>query len=127
VGHADARLRDPLGERGGAMVDATDLVVHPEHLPTSPQLPPDRAEGHLFFPRPDVREDGLPVLRRRVDHRQVPDAGQRHLQRPGDRRGRHGQDIHVYPKALDLLLVSHAEPLLLVDDQQPQFLEPHVR
>ena len=42
--------------------------------------------------------------------------------------GGRGHRQHVDPPAqlLDALLVGHAEPLLLVDDQQPEVAEPHV-
>ena len=75
---------------------------------------------------PTYVSTGRPVLGRRVDRRHVADAGERHLQRSRDRRRRHGQHVHVRAHLLQPLLVRHAEPLLLVDDHQPQVLERDV-
>ena len=44
------------------------------------------------------------------------------MQRPRDRRRCQRQHIHILPDLLDLLLVTHAETLFLVDDQKPQIL-----
>ena len=81
------------------------------------------SEGHPRVVRPDEREHGLPVLRRRVEHRHVADPGERHLERPRDRRGRHRQDVDLGPQLLQPLLVRHAETLLLVHDHHTQVLE----
>ena len=64
--------------------------------------------------------------RRRVDHRQVADAGQRHLQGPGDGAGGQGEDVDPVGQGLDRLLVADPEPLLLVHHQQAQLLEGDV-
>ena len=68
-------------------------------------------------------EDGLAVGGRRLDERQVADAGQAHLQRPGDGRGRHREHVDVGLELLDALLVLDAEALLLVDHQETEILE----
>ena len=62
----------------------------------------------------------------RVDHRQVADAGQRHLQGAGDRAGGQGEYVDPVGQGLDRLLVAHPEPLLLVHHQQPELLEGDV-
>ncbi len=66
------------------------------------------------------------ILRRRLDHRHVANADERHVQGARDRRGRQRQHVHLLAHLLDALLVGHAEPLLLVHDQQPEVLERHV-
>ena len=48
------------------------------------------------------------------------------MESPGNGGGSQGQHIHVLLQLLDLFLVGHAEPLLLVDDEQAQVLELHV-
>ena len=53
-----------------------------------------------------------------VEQRQVADAGEAHLQRAGDGRGREREHVHVGPQRLDGLLVADAEALLLVHHQQ---------
>ena len=67
-----------------------------------------------------------PVLGRLLDDRHVPDAAHGHVQRAGDRGGRQGQHVHVGGYFLDPLLLRHAEPLLLVHDEQPEILEFHI-
>ena len=69
---------------------------------------------------------GSPGRGRGVDHRQVADAGQRHLQGAGNRAGRQGEDIDPVGQRLDRLLVAHPEPLLLVHHQEPELLEVDV-
>src|SRR5262249_54034862 len=44
-----------------------------------------------------------------------------------DGRGRHGEYIHSLPQALEPLLVLDTEALLLVDDDQAEVLELHIR
>ena len=53
-------------------------------------------------------------------------AGERQVQRPRDRRRREGQHVDLVAEPLEPLLGGHPEALLLVDDDQPQVLEPHV-
>ena len=74
----------------------------------------------------DVGEDRLALGRRRVQQRQVADAGEAHLQRAGDGRGREREHVDVGPQLLDRLLVGHAEALLLVDHEQAEVLERDV-
>ena len=47
------------------------------------------------------------------------------VERPRDRRGRERQHVDLGAKLLEPLLVTHAEAVLLVDDQEPQILEAH--
>ena len=56
----------------------------------------------------------------------VPDAGQGHVQRPGDGGGGQGEHVHLFRQLLEPLLVGDAEALLLVHHQQAQVLEPNV-
>ena len=68
----------------------------------------------------------MAILGRRVDEREVTDAGERHLERARDRRRGERQHVDVRAPLLDPLLVLHAEPLLLVDDEQADVLERDV-
>ena len=97
-----------------------------EHLPAPPQLPTDGLVQHVLLV---FQHEGLhrhPVHRRFLQHRHIPDAGKRHIQRAGNGGGGQGQHVHVLGKLLELFLVGHAEALLLVHDQQAQILELHV-
>ena len=53
-------------------------------------------------------------------------AGQRQVQRPRDRRRGQGQHVDLAAELLEPLLGRHPEPLLLVDDDQPEVPEPDV-
>ena len=77
----------------------------------------------------EVRHHGVDrqaVLGRRLDHRHVAQAGQRHVQRARNRRGAHGEHVHVVLELLDALFVPDAEALFFVDHQQAEILELHV-
>jgi len=52
--------------------------------------------------------------------RPVADAEQRHVQRARDRRRRKRQDVDRRAQLLEALFVHDAEPLFLVDDDQPE-------
>ena len=112
-----------LARRAFNIVDAVVQVVD---LAAALDLAPDRV-GHQA---PVVLHDeGLhrqAVLRRLLDGGHVADAGHGHVQRAGDGRGRERQHVHAAAELLDVLLVRHAEALLLVHDQQAEILELHV-
>ena len=74
----------------------------------------------------DVGLDGPAALRRRLDHADVAQAGERHLQRARDRRRAHRDDVDLELHLAQQLLLLDAEALLLVDDQQPEVLRAHV-
>ena len=69
------------------------------------------------------RLDSEPVLRRRLDDRDVPQPHQGHVERARDRSGGERQDVHRAADLLEALLVADAEALLLVDDHQPEIPE----
>ena len=100
-----------------------DAVVHEVHLAAALQLVADRAPDHLLIELDDVGLNRQAILRRRLDDRHVADADKRHVQRPRNRRRAHRQHVDLPPQLLDLLLVRHAEPLLLVDDEQAEVAE----
>ena len=86
----------------------------------------DRRADHVLIELDDVRLDRQPIARRRLDHRHVADADQRHVQRPRNRRRRHRQHVDLLAQLLDALLVRHAEPLLFVDDEQAEIAKHDV-
>ena len=85
-----------------------------------------RAAYELLVVLADVGLDRPPALGRGLDHADVADAGQRHLQRARDRRGAHRDHVDAQLELAQQLLLLDAEALLLVDDQQPQVLGAHV-
>ena len=121
--HLAVRHRHPgLGHHGadvaGDPVDVRHPVVDVEGLPFAQHLAPQRLADGRGIVLPDVGEDRPPVGGRGVDHGEVADAGQRHLQRARDRAGRQRQHVDALGHALDGLLVRHPEALLLVDHQE---------
>ena len=126
VADADLGLGHQLAQLIGDMVDALDAVMHEVDLAAAIQLAQDRLAHQLIFVRQHIGLDRHAILGRRVDHAQVADAGQRHVQRARDRCGRQRQHIHVRAHLLDTLLVAHAEALLLIHHQQPQILEVNI-
>ena len=81
----------------------------------------------LILLRTHIRQHRVAILRRGEDRRHLADARHRHLQRAGNRGRGHRQHVHVRAQRLDVLLVFHAEALLLVHDDQPQVLPVHAR
>ena len=98
-------------------------MVDEEDLALAQQFPAHGLGHRPLVVLAHVGEDGPAFGRRRGDERQVPDAGQAHLQRARYRRRRHGQHVHVGAQLLDGLFVVDPEALLLVDDEQAQVLE----
>ena len=120
VGDGDARLGHELADVGGDALDVLHAVVHEEHLALAQQLAADGLGHGPLVVLADVGEDRLALGRRRVEQREVADAGEAHLERARDRRGGEREHVDVGPQLLDRLLVRHAEALLLVDDEQAE-------
>ena len=110
----------------GGLVDRVHAVVEEEGLALPLQLALDRAPDELLVVVAHVGLHGPPALGRRLDHRDVAQAGQRHLERPRDRRGRQREHVHAQPQLAQQLLLLDAEALLLVHDQEAEVLRPHV-
>ncbi len=119
-----------LGHHGpqpfGHRVDVLDPVVHVEDLSLAQELAANGLGGGGLVELAHVGEDGEAGGRRGVDHGQVADAGEGHLQRAGDGVGGEGEDVDALGQRLDRLLVGDPEALLLVHHQQPQLLEGDV-
>ena len=94
--------------------------------PSRGQLALDRLRDQLLVVLADVGLDRAAALGRRLDHRDVAQAGERHLQRARDRRGRQRQHVDLQLELAQQLLLLDAEALLLVDDQQAEVLRAHV-
>ena len=122
-----AGFRNQAANVRGGLLDAANLVMHVEHLAVAQQLAAD-GRGHvLVLLRTHVRQHRVAVLRRGEDRRHLADPRHRHFQRAGNRGRGHRQHVHVRAQRLDVLLVFHAEALLLVHDDQPQVLPVHAR
>ena len=110
----------------GLRLDRLDAVVDVEDLATAVELAQDRVAHQAGARLRDPRLDRQAVLGRGLDHRHVADAREREVERPRDRRGAQGQDVDLALELLEPLLRRNAEPLLLVDDDEPEVLEPDV-
>ncbi len=120
-------LRDKAGNLVGDLLDIVDAVIYIVHLPLPGKLADDRLPDHLLVVLHDIGLDRLTLPRRLLENAHVADPHKAHVQRPRDRRRCQRQHIHILPDLLDLLLVTHAETLFLVDNQKPQILVLHVR
>ena len=132
LAHLPVRDRDPrlghqLADLRGRLLDRLHPVVDVEHLALAEQLAADGGDDLPVLVGADVGQDRVPLLRRGGDRRHLPDAGDRHLQGPRDRRGAHAEHVDRRPEPLHLLLVLDAEALLLVDHDQAEVLDPDVR
>ena len=126
VAHCDAGARNQFLKFGGNFPDRIHPVVHEIDLAAALQFLLDRRLNQLEIP---VRDHGLnrhAVFWRRLDHAHVAQPDQRHVQRPRNRRRRHGEHVHLRPHLLDSFLVAHSEALLLVHHQQTEIGELHV-
>ena len=118
LGEANARAERP--QALGDLVQRLDPVVEEEGLAAALDLALDRPAHQLLVVGADVGADRPPALGRRLDHRDVAQPGEAHLQGPRDRRRRHRQHVDLELQLAQELLLADPEALLLVDDQQPQ-------
>ena len=127
VGDRDPGLGHEVADLGRDLLDVLHPVVHEEHLALAEQLAADRLADGPVVVLADVGEDRLAIGGRRVQQRQVADAGEAHLERARDRRRGERQHVDVGLQLLDRLLVADAEALLLVDHEQAESLELRCR
>ncbi len=126
VRHRHARLGHHRADALGGLVDGVHPVVEEEGLACARQLALDRRGHQLLVVLADVCLHRPAALGRGLDHRDVAQAGERHLQCARDRRGREGEHVDPQLQLAQQLLLLDAEALLLVHDQQAQVLRPHV-
>ena len=123
---ADADARHQFLNGGRAHVNAVHAIVDEINLAAARYLLFDGGANQIVAVVRHHGVDGQAILGRRFDHGHVAQAGQRHVQRARNRRGAHGEHVHVVLELLDALFVPNAEALLFVDHQQTQILEFHV-
>ena len=110
----------------GRLVDRLDAVVQVEDLAAALQLALDRALDEVVVVLADVGVDRAAALGRRLDHGDVAQPGERHLERARDRRRGQRQHVDAQPQLAQRLLLLDAEALLLVDDHEAEVLRLHV-
>ena len=126
VGDGDAGVRHEVADVAGDLLDVLHTVVDVEDLALPQELAPDGLGHGALVVLADVGEDRLAFDGRCVDEREVADAGQAQLEGARDRACREREHVHSGGDLLDGLLVADAEALLLVDDEQPELLEPDI-
>ena len=122
----EAELRAQLPQLLGRLLDRLDPVVQVERLPAALELALERRPDELLVVLAHRRPDRAPALGRRLDDRDVAQAGERHVQRARDRRRGQREHVHLEPERAEQLLLRDAEPLLLVEDHEPEVLRDHV-
>ena len=127
VADADAGLGHDLAEPLGERLDVLYAVVDEVDLPLPVKLPQHGLPDQFGIEARDAGFHRQAVFGRGFQVRDVADADQAHVQRAGDRRGGHRQHVDGLPHGLEAFLDFDAEPLLLVDDDQAQVVELHVR
>ena len=123
--HGDLFSHHPL-DVGGGLFDGVHPVVEEVDLAAPAHLP---AHGVGQYGPVVLQHIGLhrqPVLGRLLDGGHIPDAGQGHVQGPGNGGGGQGEHIHLSGNLLEPFLVGDPEALLLVHHQQSQVLKDHV-
>jgi hypothetical protein len=123
---ADARFGDKGGQRFPDRTDRLHPVMEVKNLSAPLDLAQDRLAHQFFAVRADARDDRHPLLGRRINGRDIPDAGERKVQRAGNGSGGEGEHVHLGAQLLEILLVRDSEALLLVDHHQPQIVEGDV-
>jgi len=100
------------------VVDGTHPVAHVVDLAATLHLATDGTAHDILVPLAHMHDDGTAVGRRSADERHVAHARQRHLQGTRDGRGRKREHVDAFAQILELLLVTDAKALLLVDDDE---------
>ena len=124
--HHEAHLRRLLPQEPLHLRQVRDPGHHDIGLTAAVLFPQQGFAQHDGIVGRDVGAHRQAVHRRRGDDGHLPDAGQGHLQGARDRRGGEGQHVHVGAELLQLLLVLHAEVLLLVHDHEAEVAERHL-
>ncbi len=127
VRHRNRRLAvQKLAYAHGGAVNVVDAVMEVVDLPAALQLAAHRVGKNAPVV---LHHEGLhrqAVFRRLVDGGHIAYAGHRHVERARYGRRRERQHVHAPAQLLYMLLVRHAEALLLVHDEKPQILEVYV-
>ncbi len=126
VGDRDARLGQERFELLAPVLDRLDLVVEIVGLAPALQLAQHRLAHDSRRKAVHERLDGEPALRRGGDDGEIAQALERHRERARNGRGGEREHVNLGAQLLQLLLLAHAEAVLLVDDHQPQVPELHV-
>ena len=126
VRHTHTGRRHEFLHHGRRLGQGLHPVVHEEHLTLPGQLTFHDLPQRAAVPVDDGRGHGLALGGRGFQHGKLAYAGHGKLKRAGNGRGRKSKSIHVFAQFLQLFLVTHAETLLLVENEQAEIGQLHV-
>ena len=127
VRHSNPCLRHQSLQSPAHQLNGKHAVIEKKDLTFTIELLHDSRTNHGIGVARNARLHGQTLLWRGLQQTHVAGAGHALVERARNRRGRERQHIHQLPHMLEILLVRHAEALLLVDHQQPEVLEHHTR
>ncbi len=122
-GHA--QVRQHLLQAAGDDVDRGHPIVQVKDLTAALDLEFDRLLDGFGVVGLDHGLDGQAIARRCLDHAHFTRPDEREVERARDGRGAHAEHVDVFAEELELLLLAHAEAVLLVDHEQAQVAEVH--
>src|SRR6266576_657929 len=122
----EAQLRAELAQPLGRLVDRLDAVVQVEGLALTCVFAAERRLDKLLVVFAHEGTDRAAALRGGLDHGDVAQARERHVQRAWDRRRGQAENVDLEAELTQELLLRDAETLLLVDDDQAELLRDHV-
>src|SRR3712207_1098329 len=122
----EAKLRKQLPERKCSILDRLHAVVEVKGLPPSIALAPERESDKLLVVLADVRADRATPFGRRLDHADVTEPREGHVERARDGRRRQREHVDFEAELAQELLLRDAEALLLVEDNQAEVLRSDV-
>ncbi len=120
MGDAETHVGQGLSQARGGAFDGLDPVVQEEDLAAPIDLSLDGPSHHTLVVGAHVGLDGVTVFGRRLDHRDVANTGERHLQGARDRGRGQGESVDLELEVAERLFLGNAEPLLLVHDHHAQ-------
>ena len=123
VADANARLRHDVSQLLGEHRDVFHAIVDEKNLSAAIQFLQHGVANQFVIEPRDFRFHGDAIGRRRFQIRNIAHANQRHVQRARNRRRGHRQHVHRRPQRFQFLLHFDAEPLLFVDDDQPEVVK----
>ncbi len=126
VADDNAGLRQKGSQLRGHRLDGQHPVVQEKHLPSAIQLALDHIADQPFVVGGQNRFDRQTVVRRSLNSAHVPRARQRQVKRARDGRRAEREHVHHRAQHLEPLLVHHAKPLLLVNNDQAKVFERDV-
>src|SRR5712692_8137116 len=110
----------------GNYLNTLHAVMHKEYLPSPVYFAQYRFTDQAFVVFSNGGANRQPLLWRRLDYAHIAQVDQGHMQRAGNGRGRHGQDIDLTAQLLESLFMYHSKTLLFIDDQETKIEEDHI-